>query len=79
MEIQRAHIELDIAAIATGNSKRNSDLAEPKFLDTAQHPKMFVDLLPVAQGESGWHTEATFMVRGGREVLDVGTHARADV
>src|SRR6476620_8386513 len=50
-EILSGHIELDLAAIATGNSRRDSDLAKPRFLDTAQHPTMLVDVKPVAARE----------------------------
>jgi polyisoprenoid-binding protein YceI len=63
-DILSGHIELDIAAIATGNSRRDSDLAKPRFLDTAQHPTMLVDVAPVSGGEGCWRPTATLQARG---------------
>ncbi|MEP6560832.1 MAG: YceI family protein [Nakamurella sp.] len=70
-DIRRAHIELDLAAIATGNTKRNIDLAKPRFLDTTRCPTMLVDLLPVGQGDSGWRTDAILAIRGVQAPMEV--------
>jgi len=63
-EINSGHIELDVATIATGNSRRDSDLAKPRFLDTAQHPTILVDVEPGSVRQGSWRTTATLRARG---------------
>ena len=52
-DIRSAHIELDIAAIATGSNKRDLDLAKPRLLDTAQFPTLSVDIAPTPSPTAG--------------------------
>jgi polyisoprenoid-binding protein YceI len=63
-DIRSAHIELDIAAIATGIDKRDLDLAKPRLLDTAQFPTLSVDVAPTPWTGSGWSAKGTIGVRG---------------
>jgi polyisoprenoid-binding protein YceI len=63
-DIRSAHIELDIAAIATGIAKRDLDLAKPRLLDTAHHPTLSVDVAPTPWTGNGWSARGTIGVRG---------------
>jgi polyisoprenoid-binding protein YceI len=45
--------ELDLTGIATGNARRDRDLAKPNLLDTARHPTLRFQGRPEADG-SGW-------------------------
>lgn len=42
--------ELDLAGIATGNARRDRDLAKPHLLDTARHPTLAFHGRPEADG-----------------------------
>jgi polyisoprenoid-binding protein YceI len=77
--IQRAHIELDLTAIATGNIRRERDLAKPRFLDTGRHPTLVVDVLPTSYSDGGWLTTAVVRARGAEAQLDIGIKMPDDV
>lgn len=47
------HAELDLAAIDTGNRRRDLDLAKPKLLDLAHFPLLTFDLVTSADEISG--------------------------
>lgn len=48
-QLLSSHADLDLAAIDTGNRRRDHDLAKPKLLDLQQFPLLTFDL--VASGE----------------------------
>jgi polyisoprenoid-binding protein YceI len=63
-DIRSAHIELDIAAIATGIAKRDLDLAKPRLLNTAEFPTLSIDVARAAWTGNGWSAKGTIGVRG---------------
>ena len=56
------HAELDLSRIHTGNTKRDTDLAKPKLLDTRQFPSMTFDGSGHSSGEQPMR--GTFAARG---------------
>lgn len=74
--IRSGHVELDLSAIATGNTKRDSDLAKPSLLDTGHFPTFSVDIAPATWTGDGWKSTATIGVRG--VVFDIDVVIRLD-
>jgi polyisoprenoid-binding protein YceI len=72
------HATLDLAAIETGNGRRDADLRKPRLLDTANHPTMtFVGDRPRPVG-AGWQVPGRLQVRATADVTleaqIVGSH-----
>lgn len=52
-QLLSCHAELDLAAIDTGNRRRDLDLAKPKLLDLAQFPLLTFDLVTSGEQVNG--------------------------
>jgi polyisoprenoid-binding protein YceI len=65
-EVTRARVELDLAGIATGNTKRDEHLRTPGMLDAVGHPVLVVEAESTTAGPSGWQLTATLSARGAR-------------
>ena len=63
-DVAGAHVELDVAGVATGNARRDKDLRNARFLDAVGHPTLVVQTGPSAAGASGWQLAATLSARG---------------
>lgn len=49
------HAELDLAALDSGNARRDADLAKPRLLDTGRYPTLTFDAGPGARtADGGW-------------------------
>ena len=78
-DVESARLELDAAAIDTGNAHRDRDLRKPHFLAAADHPTIVVEAGPTPFGGSGWTLPATVAARGATApveltvALDTGT------
>ncbi|WP_420120185.1 YceI family protein [Nakamurella sp.] len=63
-DVLSARLELDAAAIDTGNVRRDRDLRKPHFLAAADHPAIVVEAGPAPFDGSGWTLRATLAARG---------------
>lgn len=55
---------LDLAAIATGNARRDRDLAMPKLLDTGRFPTIVFDGRAGEPDEAGWRLTGRLEAHG---------------
>lgn len=62
--VESARLELDAAAIDTGNAHRDRDLRTPRFLATGDHPLIVVEAGPAPLRGPGWVVPATLTARG---------------
>ncbi|WP_252974113.1 YceI family protein [Janibacter melonis] len=69
-DVRRAWVALDAARVETGSTHRDSDLAKPRFLDTAATPVVEV-VVEDARATSGAVVPATLSARGREAALDL--------
>ncbi len=55
---------LDLAAIDTGNARRDKDLRKPKLLDLDRHPTMTFAAETVTASSAGWRVTGHLTARG---------------
>src|SRR6266567_4308174 len=60
---------LDLAAIDTGNPRRDKDLRKRRFLDLDQHPVMSFAADSVRSAPAGWQVTGQLAVRGATVTL----------
>lgn len=68
---RRATADLDLAAIDTGNVRRDRDLAKPGLLDIAAHPTMTVEVDDLSVTSDGWTAIAVVHARGTAAPVEV--------
>ena len=55
---------LDLAAVDTGNPRRDKDLRKPRFLDLDRYPAMTFAADSITASPAGWQVTGTLAVRG---------------
>jgi polyisoprenoid-binding protein YceI len=70
-ELLGATAELDLAAIDTGNPRRERDLAKRGLLDLVTHPTLSVEVGPGTRTPGGWTAWATVGARGATSQIEV--------
>ncbi len=61
---RRVHAELDLAALDTGNRRRDADLRKPALLDLDAHPVLTYDAGDFELGPQGWVARGALAARG---------------
>jgi polyisoprenoid-binding protein YceI len=60
-----AHASLDLAALSTGNARRDRDLAKPSLLDTGRYAELVFSGGPGQPADGCWHVPGKLSGRGG--------------
>ncbi len=75
----RVRAELDLAAVTTGNRRRDADLRKPHLLDLDAHPRLVFEADAFEAGPQGWRALGRLSARGTNCPLTVlGVPATAD-
>ncbi|GAA4360451.1 YceI family protein [Angustibacter luteus] len=61
---RRLVAELDLAALDTGNARREKDLRKPRFLDLDAHPTLTFVSDRISTQHDGWTAQGTIAARG---------------
>ena len=56
--------ELDLAAVTTGNRRRDADLRKPHLLDLDAHPRLVFEADAFEAGPQGWRAMGQLSARG---------------
>jgi polyisoprenoid-binding protein YceI len=64
--VAAARLEMEVAAIHTGNAHRDRDLRKSRFLDADTHPRLVVEVGHAMADATGWDLEGVLSARGAR-------------
>ena len=64
MTASTARVTIDAASFSSGDARRDDHVRAPKFLDTARHPDIVVELSSAAQEDGGWSATGTLTAHG---------------
>lgn len=64
---------LDLAALDTGNARRDADLRKPRLLDTGRCPTLTFDATGIEPGDGGWSVTGTLAGCGHRTAITLAT------
>jgi polyisoprenoid-binding protein YceI len=76
--VESATVELDASRIDTANTRRDHDLAKPRFLDTTAHPTVVVSAQSTSTRPDGWGLVATLAARQANAPLDLDASLAGD-